>query len=105
MPLEVFQAPATLRKQLIEFQARQQCYPLTELEQRKEELAGYVGVYLLYYRGQFPLYSDITYANQELCCIPIYIGKAENPGNASLQPQVTHHCRNMCERLGAPMVN
>ena len=80
MPLEVFQAPATLRDQLIEFQARQQCHPLTELEQFKEELAGYVGVYLLYYRGQFPLYSGITYANQDLCCMPIYIGKAENPG-------------------------
>ncbi len=65
MPLEVFQAPATLREQLIEFQNRQQCYPLTELEQHKEELAGYVGVYLLYYRGQFPLYRDITYANQD----------------------------------------
>ncbi|MCC5599743.1 Eco29kI family restriction endonuclease [Nostoc favosum] len=80
MPLEVFQAPATLRDQLIEFQARQQCHPLTELEQHKEELAGYVGVYLLYYRGQFPLYADITYANQAKCCMPIYIGKAENPG-------------------------
>jgi hypothetical protein len=33
MPLEVFQAPATLRDQLIEFQARQQCHPLTELEE------------------------------------------------------------------------
>lgn len=80
MPLEVFQAPATLREQLIEFQARQQCHPLMELEQHKQELAGYVGVYLLYYRGQFPLYADITYANQAKCCMPIYIGKAENPG-------------------------
>ena len=44
MPLEVFHAPATLREQLIEFQARQQCYPLSEMEQHKEELAGYVGV-------------------------------------------------------------
>lgn len=33
MPLEVFQAPTTLRGQLIEFQTRQQCYPLAELEQ------------------------------------------------------------------------
>lgn len=49
MPFEVFQAPATLRDQLIEFQTRQQCYPLTELEQLKEELSGYVGVYLLYF--------------------------------------------------------
>lgn len=80
MPLEVFQAPTTLREQLIEFQARQQCYPLTELEQLKEELAGYVGIYLLYYRGEFSLYSTITYANQNSCCMPIYIGKAETPG-------------------------
>jgi Eco29kI restriction endonuclease len=80
MPLEVFQAPATLREQLIEFQTRQQCYPLAELEQLKEELAGYVGIYLLYYRGEFSLYSSITYANQNSCCMPIYIGKAETPG-------------------------
>lgn len=32
MPLEVFQPPATLRDQLIEFQSRQQCYLLAELE-------------------------------------------------------------------------
>ncbi|MEC4814307.1 MAG: hypothetical protein SAK29_13680 [Scytonema sp. PMC 1069.18] len=38
MLLEIFQAPATLRDQLIEFQARQQCHPLTELENFKEEL-------------------------------------------------------------------
>lgn len=80
MPLEVFQAPATLRNELIEFQTRQQCYPLAELEQLKEELSGYVGVYLLYYRGEFPLYSGIRVANQNSCCMPIYIGKAENPG-------------------------
>jgi hypothetical protein len=80
MPLEVFQAPPTLRDQLIEFQARQQCHPLTELEELKEELAGYVGIYLLYYRGEFPLYSGIRVANQISCCMPIYIGKAENPG-------------------------
>lgn len=48
MPLEVFQAPPTLREQLIEFQTRQHCYPLAELDEFKEELAGYVGVYLLY---------------------------------------------------------
>ena len=80
MPLEVFQAPATLHKQLIQFQSRQQCYPLTELDQLKEDLAGYVGIYLLYYRGQFPLYSIIRTGNQHSCCMPIYIGKAENPG-------------------------
>ena len=89
MPLEVFQAPATLRDQLIEFQTRQQCYPLAELEQLKEELSGYVGVYLLYYRGEFPLYSGITYANQNSCCMPIYIGKAENPGKRTGKESVT----------------
>ena len=39
MPLEVFQAPATLREQLIEFQARQPCHPLNELDQLKDELS------------------------------------------------------------------
>ncbi|MFN7659292.1 MAG: DNA cytosine methyltransferase, partial [Dolichospermum sp.] len=33
MPLEVFQAPPTLRDQLIEFQTRQHCYPLAELDE------------------------------------------------------------------------
>ena len=89
MPLEVFQAPATLRDQLIEFQARQQCHSLTELEQFKEELAGYVGVYLLYYRGQFSLYSSIRTANQDFCCMPIYIGKAENPGKRTGKGTIT----------------
>lgn len=77
---EVFQAPAILRDQLIEFQARQKCYPLTQLEEFKEDLAGYVGIYFLYYRGEFSLYSAIRVANQNSCCMPIYIGKAENPG-------------------------
>lgn len=89
MPFEVFQAPATLRDQLIEFQTRQQCYPLTELEQLKEELSGYVSVYLLYYRGEFPLYSGIQVANQDNCCMPIYIGKAENPGKRTGKGNVT----------------
>ena len=89
MVLEVFQAPPTLRDQLIDFQARQHCYPLTELEELKEELAGYVGVYLLYYKGEFSLYSAITYANQNSCCLPIYIGKAENPGKRTGQGTIT----------------
>ena len=70
-------------------QARQLCHPFTELEQLKDELAGYVGVYLLYYKGQFSLYSDITYANQNFCCLPIYIGKAETPGKRTGKGTVT----------------
>lgn len=89
MPLEVFQAPTTLREQLIEFQARQPCHPLIELDQLKDDLAGYVGVYLLYYRGQFLLYSGITYANQNSCCMPIYTGKAETPGRRTGRGTVT----------------
>lgn len=89
MPREVFQAPATLRDQLIEFQSRQQCHPLTELEEFKEDLAGYVGIYLLYYRGEFPLYSSIRVGNLNSCCMPIYIGKAENPGKRTGKATVT----------------
>ncbi len=37
MPLEVFQAPVTLREQLIEFQAKQLCHPFTKLEQHLPE--------------------------------------------------------------------
>jgi hypothetical protein len=59
-----------LRDQLIEFQARQQCYSLAELEQLKEELSGYVGIYLLYYRGEFPLYSGICF--KKIICIKEY---------------------------------
>ncbi|HBE18737.1 MAG TPA: restriction endonuclease [Cyanobacteria bacterium UBA11149] len=80
MPLEIFQVPGILREQLMEFQARQPSYPLTEIDRIKEELQGYLGVYLLYYRGNFSLYSSITYANQNSCCLPIYVGKAETPG-------------------------
>lgn len=89
MPLEVFQAPATLRDQLIQFQTRQQCYPLASLEQLKPELSGYVGVYLLYYRGQFPLYAGVRFANNLECCMPIYIGKAENPGKRTGKDNIT----------------
>ncbi len=80
MSLEIFHVPSTLSKELIEFQSRQDCYPLTELKNLKKDLADCVGVYLLYYKGNFRLYSSIKYANQNYCCLPIYIGKAENKG-------------------------
>ena len=39
-----------------------------------------VGVYSLYYKGNFPLYSHITSANLERLTTPIYVGKAVPPG-------------------------
>jgi Eco29kI restriction endonuclease len=34
------------------------------------------GVYVIYYRGAFPAYSALSAANQEMCRVPIYVGKA-----------------------------
>ena len=74
MTLEVFQIPELLREQLIEFQTRQSRHPLSELDNYREQLQGHIGVYLLYYQGDFSLYSNTVTA------LPIYIGKAETPG-------------------------
>jgi hypothetical protein len=89
MPLEVFDAPADLRDRLLEFQSRQPCYPLTDLASMKQELAGYVGIYMLFYTGGFPLYAGVKHANQFFCCMPIYIGKAETPGKRTGRNAVT----------------
>jgi len=80
MALEVFQTPPELRQQLLKFQHQQVCYPLAELNQLINQMSGYVGAYLLFYQGSFSLYSEIASANTQSCCLPIYIGKAENPG-------------------------
>ena len=39
-----------------------------------------VGVYALFYRGDFELYRPIAHANASSCTRPIYVGKAVPPG-------------------------
>lgn len=38
------------------------------------------GIYVIYYRGDFPLYRPITQANKEEWKQPIYVGRAVPPG-------------------------
>ena len=45
----------------------------------KEAVNG-AGVYLIYYRGDFPLYAPISTANRGKWRVPIYAGKADPPG-------------------------
>ena len=74
MILDVFQIPQLLREELIEFQMKRDRYPLSELDNYREQLQGHIGVYFLYYRGDYFLYEKVSRTD------PIYIGKAETPG-------------------------
>ena len=44
-----------------------------------------VGIYALYYQGDFPPYEPVS---SEDCEVPIYVGKAEPPGRRTGLPQV-----------------
>ena len=39
-----------------------------------------MGVYLLYYYGDFSMYGIIKDSNYQECCLPIYVGKAASSG-------------------------
>ncbi|NET62559.1 MAG: Eco29kI family restriction endonuclease, partial [Symploca sp. SIO2E6] len=78
--LEIFRVPADLSESLIAFCSRQDCYNLQELNSLKADLSQFVGVYILYYRGDFPMYELIKRANLNSCCMPIYVGKAASSG-------------------------
>lgn len=48
-----------------------------------------VGVYALFYRGDFELYRSMANANISSCTLPIYVGKAVPPGwRTARTPQV-----------------
>lgn len=81
----VFTVPRELDldRDLIAFVEEQECRPLAEIEDAERFLGGYIGVYLLYYRGDHPLYRPISKANADGCRMPIYVGKAVPPGTRS----------------------
>lgn len=78
--LEIFKVPSNLANDLLNFYARQNFYQLAELDDVKLQIKPYMGVYALYYHGSNPIYSCVSKANENNCCLPIYIGKALTGG-------------------------
>lgn len=78
--LEIFRIPLDLETSLIAFCSRQDSNNLQQLTSLKIDLSQSVGVYFLYYRGDFSMYDLIKQANLNSCCMPIYIGKAASSG-------------------------
>ena len=83
-----FEIPATIERDLVDFFQQQQAFPLTRINPRapaddpyKAELSRHYGVYVLYYRGPFPLYADLADQNRDEPRQPIYIGKAVSLGS------------------------
>ena len=78
--LEVFSPPANLAPELVAFFHERTCHELTEVKERRPELSKYVGVYALYYLGDYPLYHPLREVNGGECRVPVYVGKAVSPG-------------------------
>lgn len=83
-----FEIPAEIERNLITFFRQQQSFPLTAINPRapaadpyKAELSRHFGVYVLYYRGDFPLYADLADVNRGEAVKPIYVGKAVSSGS------------------------
>ncbi len=81
----VFSVPEDLDlgQGLIEFVEEQACRPLTGIEDSEPFLRERIGVYLLFYHGDHPLYRPISEANADGCRMPIYVGKAVPAGTRS----------------------
>ncbi len=81
----IFRVPKDLDlgRGLIAFVEGQECRSLAGIEDAERFLGGYIGVYLLYYRGSHPLYRPISEANADGCRMPIYVGKVVPPGTRS----------------------
>ncbi|MDY6803821.1 MAG: Eco29kI family restriction endonuclease [Cyanobacteriota bacterium] len=94
--INIFQLPANLADELLDFWARQDCYSLDELDNLKVELKLHVGVYALFYRGVNPLYVCLSKANSHRCCLPIYVGKAVVGGR---RIGITSKTQNLYSRL------
>lgn len=77
---KVFEIPATIERDLIQFYLDTPAFPLQELSNYRAELSQHYGVYFLYYRGDFELYRDIAERNQAEALKPIYVGKAVSTG-------------------------
>lgn len=83
----VFEIPETIERDLLEFFRQQSAFPLTSINARarsddpfRAELSRHYGVYVLYYRGDFPLYADLKDRNTGELRKPIYVGKAVSSG-------------------------
>lgn len=84
----VFKIPASIERDLLAFFGQQPAFPLTSINPRaaagdpfKAELSRHYGVYVLYYRGSFPLYADLADQNRTEARKPIYVGKAVSSGS------------------------
>jgi hypothetical protein len=58
-----------------------------------------VGVYALYYFGDFDLYDFLAAPNQEQCTRPIYVGKAVPEGSRTGRASPSERARNLHGRL------
>lgn len=84
----VFEIPETIERDLLAFFKAQSAFPLANIHPRarpgdplKAELSRHFGVYVLYYKGEFPLYSDLRDRNSAALRKPIYVGKAVSAGS------------------------
>lgn len=84
----VFEIPASIERDLLAFFGQQQTFPLISIDSRapaddpfKAELSRHYGVYVLYYRGNFPLYTDLADQNRTEATKPVYVGKAVSSGS------------------------
>ena len=84
----VFEIPASIERDLLAFFGQQQTFPLISIDSRapaddpfKAKLSRHYGVYVLYYRGNFPLYTDLADQNRTEATKPIYVGKAVSSGS------------------------
>ena len=80
MEFQKFRVPLELESELHTFYSEQAVFALSELEQVRTELSKLFGVYILFYRGGFNLYSAISKANSVKFHRPIYVGKAVAEG-------------------------
>lgn len=82
---KVFEIPATIERDLLEFHLNSPHFALEDLNRHRAELSQHYGVYLLYYRGNFELYRDIAARNAAEAVKPIYVGKAVSSGGRTGQ--------------------
>lgn len=85
-----FPIPANIEQELVTFFKQQDVFPLSLINSRRrsgdsliyrQELSKHYGVYVIYYAGSHPLYSDISDQNRTENKKPIYVGKAVSIGS------------------------
>jgi hypothetical protein len=78
--IEKFDVPADLGENLLKFYQRQATFALENLDLMRPQLSEHFGVYILFYKGTFDLYTSMTRVNGTEFRKPIYIGKAVTDG-------------------------